>query len=528
MSTAAPALDAAPRQAEASDVRTPLSRREASALLASVFVVAVCGLTYELIVGTLSTYLFGSSVLHFSVTIGLFMTAMGIGSALSRFVTRRLLRAFVWVELAVGVLGGASALLLYAAYALTPVYHVAMVGLILVIGALIGLEVPLVTRLLGGRTALKDALAGVLSFDYLGALAASLLFPLVLLPTLGLVRTACATGLLNLAVVAGVLAVFRPRLRSWRRLASVTGVAALALTVGFVVATPLTGALEQRLYDAPVIHTAQSAAQRIVLTRHGDDLRLYLNGHLQFSARDEYRYHELLVHPAMAASRSRAEVLVLGGGDGLALREVLKHPDVERVVLVDLDPAVTNLARTHPALSTLNGGAFDDPRVEVVHADALGYVRETTARFGVVLIDLPDPSSEDLAKLYSTTFYRWVADRLAVGGMLAAQATSPYFAREAFWTVAATLDEAGLRTVPYHAYVPSFGDWGFVLASPRPLDAAVLDAPVPDVPLRFLDAEVWDAARTFGADIDRIEVRPSTLDRPHVLDAYRANWQRWN
>ena len=198
----------------------------------------------------------------------------------------------------------------------------------------------------------------MLAFDYLGALLAAILFPIILLPYLGLMKTAFVTGLLNLAVVGVNLHLFRHQLPQLPILTAATVSISALLLGGFIWANQLTTLFEQRLYRAQIIYTAQSPYQRIILTRWQDDLRLFLDGNLQFSSRDEYRYHEALVHPAMSLSRSRESVLVLGGGDGLAAREVFKYEDVARLVMVDLDPAMTDLGQDHPALVEINQGAM--------------------------------------------------------------------------------------------------------------------------------------------------------------------------
>ncbi len=510
-----------------------LDAAQARVLLVAVFVVATCGLLYELVVGTLSSYLLGNSALHFSLTIGGFMSAMGIGSYLSRWVRGDVLRWFIGVELAVGAVGGAAAAVLYAAYTYTDAYHVAMGAVVLAIGTLVGLEIPLVTRLLGAGdrpagAVLKDTVANVLAFDYLGALAASVAFPLLLLPTLGVLRTSFVTGAINVAVVVVCLRVFRRDLgaRAHRRLAFWTGAVALPLAAGAVGAGWLAARFETRLYADPVVYAEQSPYQRIVLTRAGGDLRLFLDGQLQFASADEHRYHESLVHPAMALAASRAHVLVLGGGDGLAVREILKWPGVERVTVVDLDPAVPRLARTHPALRRLNRDTLADRRVRVVADDAARFVARTGERFGVIVVDLPDPNHESLAKLYSRPFYGALRARLAAGGTVAVQATSPTFAREAFWCIVATMRAAGLHAEPYHTYVPSFGDWGFAVGSThavRPERFALPDA----VPTRVLTPPLFAASRLFDADTGPVPVQVSTLDDPTVLRYYQRGWARW-
>lgn len=510
-----------------------VSDAQARVLLVSVFVVATCGLLYELIVGTLSSYLLGNSALHFSLTIGGFMSAMGLGSYLSRWVRGDVLSWFIGVELAVGAAGGAAAAVLYAAYTYTDAYHVAMGAVVLTIGTLVGLEIPLVTRLLGAGdrpagAVLKDTVANVLAFDYLGALAASVAFPLLLLPTLGVVRTSFVTGAVNVAVVVVCLRAFRRELgtHAHRRIALWTAAVALPLAAGAAGAGWLAARFETRLYADPVVYAEQSTYQRIVLTRAGGDLRLFLDGQLQFASADEHRYHESLVHPAMALTASRADVLVLGGGDGLAVREILKWPGVETVTVVDLDPAMTRLAREHPALRRLNAGAFTDARVRVVNDDAARFVARTPGRFGVIVVDLPDPNHESLAKLYSRPFYGALRARLAVGGTVAVQATSPTFAREAFWCIVATMRAAGLHPEPYHTYVPSFGDWGFAVGSThavRPERFALSDAVRP----RVLTPPLFAAARLFDGDTGPLPVQVSTLDDPAVLRYYQRGWARW-
>ncbi len=503
----------------------PLTKRHSTALLVTTFITAVCGLIYELIIGTLSSYLFGNSVTHFSITIGLFMSAMGVGSFLSRRVQRSLLGWFIFVELAVGLIGGCAAALLYAIFATTELYYLAMAVVILLTGGLIGMEIPLLTRILGGWVTLRDTLANVLALDYLGALLGSLLFPLVLLPYLGLLQTSFAVGLLNLGVVVLNIWMFRRHLARWQPLAMGASAVILVLLLGAVWSAQLTSFFEQQLYEDDIIYTRQTAYQRIVLTRWGDDVRLFLDGNLQFSAADEYRYHEPLVHPAMSLARSREAVLVLGGGDGLVAREVFKYTDVRRLVLVDIDPVITNLARTHPALLGVNQNSLSDPRLELVNQDAFTYLADTADLFGVIIIDLPDPDNESLGKLYSREFYKLARRHLARGGVLATQATSPYFARETYWSIVHTIADVGLKTWPYHVYVPSFGDWGFVLAAEHSLEPARF---TPTTPQRYLTPKLLAASFLFDSDTAEVATEVNTLDNQIILTYYERGWKRWD
>lgn len=505
-------------------------RRQALTLLTTVFVVAACGLIYELLIATISSYLLGSSITQFSLCIGVFLGSMGAGSYLSQFVTRDLLRVFLAIEIALSVVGGLSAWVLLGAYAfLGAGYHVVLFGLLLIIGGLTGLELPLLTRLLDRYGALRTVIAQALSFDYVGALLGAIAFPLLLLPALGTTRTAFVVGLLNLFVAAYNVWMFRGRRRGAFAPLALCGALGALLLGGIVLSERASSLLEQRLYEDEILYAKQTAYQRVVITRGAhDDLRLYLDGNLQFSSADEYRYHEALVHPAMARSRWRENVLLLGGGDGLGLREVLKYNDVKQVTLVDIDPAMTRLGRAFPALARLNARAFEDARVRVVHADAYKFLEKSGERWGVIIADLPDPNNEALGKLYAREFYRLAARRLARGGVFVTQATSPYFARDAFWCVARTITAGApaWQTTPYHVYVPSFGDWGFVLAFDGPSSGS---GARPLVPTRFLSADSFAAMTRFDADIAAPAPPPavSSLDHPRVLQYYEKGARRW-
>lgn len=511
------------RPAAAADARS-----EALALLASIFLVAACGLTYELLIATVSSYLLGNSVTQFSISIGLFVGSMGLGSWISQRITKHLLAVFVWLEVALGIVGGLSASLLFGAYAAGHaegmLYQVVLYGLLIGIGALVGTELPLLVRLLNRYGELRTIVAQALSFDYLGCLVGSLLFPLVLLPALGQMRTSFVVGLLNIGVAVYTLRVFRHRLPGQVQIGACV-LSAVLLAVGFVNSARITGILERQLYDDEVIHAEQTPYQRIVFTRWRGDFRLFLDGNLQFASTDEYRYHETLVHPAMALSASRREVLILGGGDGLGVREALRHPDVERVTLVDLDPAMTRLGRSFPALRSLNANALSDPRVRVVNQDAHTFLERGAGQYGVIIADLPDPNGDALAKLYAVEFYRLAKRHLSPGGVFITQATSPFFSRDAFWCIARSMRKAGFRVRPIHCYVPSFGDWGFCLGADRDLSLAGLKLPPG---LKYLTPHLAPTLSTFEADSGETEVEVSTVDHPRILRYYHDDARRWD
>ncbi|MBX9814618.1 MAG: spermidine synthase [Proteobacteria bacterium SG_bin5] len=495
------------------------ARAGTAALLASAFVVSTCGLVYELLASTLASYLLGDSVTQFSTVIGTYLFAMGVGSWCSRYARGDALRLFVRVELLIALLGGGSAAALFLAFPLIEQFRVALYGLVLLIGFLVGLEIPLLMRLLKGFD-FRETVSSVLTFDYVGALVASLAFPLLLMPHLGMIRTGFLFGILNAGVALALLALL-PRRYAMEKASAVLVLA--ALIAGFFASDRLQRWAEVASYQEPIVYAVSSPYQRVVLTHRDDDLRLYLNGNLQFASRDEYRYHEALVHPAMGRVANPRRVLILGGGDGLAAREVLRWPGVEQVTLVDLDPAVTKLFRDTPALAALNRGSLADPRLTLVNADAFRWVREGGDRYDAAIVDFPDPVDYSVGKLYTESFYRALKTRLAPGAVIAVQSTSPYVAPAAFWTVATTLEAAGFTTRAYHAYVPSFGEWGFVLASTGaiPARARLLAGN------KFLDAETEARLFAFPPDMARRATPVNRLDNQALVRAFADAWGRY-
>jgi spermidine synthase len=490
----------------------------------TVFVIAACGLGYELVAGALSSYLLGDSVTQFSLAIGLYLFAMGIGAWLSKFVERGIVARFVEIELAVAVAGGTSAAVLFLAYGRELWFRPVLYGEILLVGTLVGLEIPLLLRILREHVEFKELVAQVLTFDYVGALVVSIVFPLLLVPELGLVQSAFLLGLVNAVVALWSTWIFADRLLAAGRLRVQAAAVAALLAVGLFLAPDIVAAGEGSVYGDEVVLARATPYQRIVITRNASGHQLYLNGGLQFASADEYRYHEALVHPAFAVVAEPRRVLVLGGGDGLALREALEHPEVESATLVDIDPEMVGLAREFAPLAELNAHAFDDPRVTVVHDDALRWLAGRRGPFDVVVVDFPDPASFVLGKLYTTRFYQLVQTALAPGGAIAVQSTSPFASRKAFWCVVRTIEASGFTARPYHAFVPSFGEWGFVLAK-RETFAVPSVAPPGQ---RFLDGPTMEALFRLGPDLGPVDVEPNRLNNQALVRYYEEEWRAWN
>ncbi|PYP83124.1 MAG: polyamine aminopropyltransferase [Blastocatellia bacterium AA13] len=498
--------------------RTPL-------LFLNVLIVATCGLVYELLAGTLASYVLGDSVTQFSLIIGIYLSALGVGAWLSRVIDTGLARCFVEVELGVAILGGSSAPLLFMSFAKLSYFHIVLYGIVFLIGVLVGLELPLLMRIMKDTLEFKELVSRVLTFDYIGALVASLLFPIFLVPKLGLVRTSLVFGLLNGAVGLWGTWLFRPLIKG-----EVFGLRARAIFVmvllagGIVKADWLTTLAEDNLFADEIIYTKTTPYQRIVITRGRAGFQLFLNGNLQFSSADEYRYHEALVHPAMAAILEPRSVLVLGGGDGLALREILKHPSVESVTLVDLDPDMTKLSERFPPLAALNKHSYGDPRVRVINQDAMIWLEDAAAKFDCAIVDFPDPNNFALGKLYTTRFYRLLKNCLAPDAAVSVQCTSPLFARSSYWCIVRTIEAAGFSVRPYSMAVPSFGVWGFALARLKPFDPPAHAPPG----LRFLDDGAMAALFVLSADLGPVPVEINRLDNQVLVRYYDSEWKRWD
>ena len=494
----------------------------AVALFLSVLLIAACGLIYELIAGTLASYLLGDSILQFSTVIGSYLFAMGIGSWLSRFIEKGLVGRFITIELMVGLVGGFSSSILFLAFAYTHAFRLILYLLVLVVGILVGLEIPLLMRILKHRFQFRDLVANVLTFDYLGALGASLLFPLLVVPKLGLVRGALLFGMVNAGVALWSTWLFREQLPRYNGLRAASLLVLAALTGGLFSADYIMAAADDNLYSDEIILSRQTHYQRIVLTRWKDDVRLYLSSHLQFASGDEYRYHEGLVHPVLAALPSARRVLILGGGDGLAAREVLKYAGIEQLTLVDLDPEMTQLFATHSYLKQLNVGSLTDKRMRIVNADAFVWLEQSKEIFDAVIIDFPDPTNFSLGKLYTTAVYRLLGHHIAESGFFVVQSTSPLFARQSFWCIVETLKAAKFQTRPYHVYVPSFGEWGFVIAGKQQWH------PPTQLPtgLRFLSLTNLPTLFDFPIDMQPIPAEPNRLNDQSLVRYYEEDWKK--
>lgn len=504
--------------------RTPL-------LFLNVIIIATCGLIYELLAATVSSYVLGDSVTQFSFIIGVYLFAMGVGSYLSRFIDKNIAEKFIDIELAVAVIGGFSAPLLFLTFAYVTYFGIILYTMVFIIGTLVGLEIPLLMRILKDELDFKELVSRVLALDYVGALVASLLFPIFLVPKLGLNRTSLLFGMLNAAVGVWATWLLEPLITKRKAtILRIKGVIVLVLlAIALIKADRLTTLAEDALFVDNIIYTKSSPYQRIVVTKGKTGYALFLNGNLQFNSFDEYRYHEALVHPAFAAFQGDVKrVLVLGGGDGLALREIEKYSSVEYIQLVDLDPDMTKVSSAVPALGDLNKHSFSDPRVHVTNGDAFVWLDAVQAEpFDIAIVDFPDPNNFALGKLYSTRFYNLLKQKLRPDSAVVIQTTSPLIARNSFWCVMKTLESTGYTVRPYQTTVPSFGIWGFALAKLQPFDKPA--KPPTNVELRFLNNETFASLFEFPADTSKpdIDLEINRLDNQALVRYYETEWRRF-
>lgn len=496
-------------------------------LMFTTLMISGCSMCYELIISAVSSYLVGDSILQFSITIGLYMCAMGLGSFLSKFIKKHLFDWFVFVEIGVGILGGISALILFLSNIYLESYVLVMYVEIIAIGTLVGIEIPVLTRIIEENASnLRVTLSTIFSFDYIGGLIGSILFPLMLLPNLGYFSTTFLVGSVNLAVALLIVCRYKKYIKrgSMWRLIAVCALAVMA--AGMFFSEDIAKKVENGLYRDHVILSEQTKYQNIVVTKHKDDLRLFIDGNIQFCSLDEYRYHEALVHIPMSVAKKRENILILGGGDGMALRELLKYPEVKQVTMVDLDEEMVRLCRTHKEIKALNEGALDSEKLTVINEDAYKFLETNTTLFDVIIVDLPDPNNESLNKLYTTLFYRLCKNSLTPEGIMTVQSTSPYYAKKAYWCINKTIEEEGFHVIPYHVQVPSFGDWGFQLAGKEELSVENIKL---EVETKYLDEAELSGIFEFAKDekVDKSTLESNTLSRPQLMTYYIEAENNW-
>ena len=434
----------------------------------AIFATGFAGIVAEYILSTLATYFIGNSVFQWTMIVSLMLFFMGIGSRLSKYIKTELITKFLFLEIALSVTVSFSSILVYTSAALSEFYPILIYGLCIFIGLLIGLEIPLVIRINKEYEDFKTNISSVLENDYYGSLLGGVFFAFIGLPILGLTYTPFVLGFVNLGVALLVARLMFSKLGKSEKIKVRLSIIGSVLLIGIGLANTQ-GIIqwgEQKKYQDKVVYSEQSAYQKIVLTEWKNEHWLYLNGNLQFCSIDEVMYHEPLVHPIMHLSQNPQNVLILGGGDGCAVREILKYNSVQSIDLVDLDPAMTDLGRNSQILKAINENSMHSDKLTIYNKDAYVFLEQDKRSFyDVIIIDLPDPRSVELSRLYSHEFYSICKRKLRPNGFIITQAGSPYFATNAYNCINKTMKSAGFSTVKLHNQVLSMGEWGWVLGA---------------------------------------------------------------
>lgn len=494
-------------------------------LLVTTLLISICSIIYELIISSISSYLQGDSIFQFSITIGLYMSAMGIGSYLSKYIKNNLFNKFILIEISVGILGGFSSLILFLANIYTQIYALIMYLLIILIGIFVGLEIPILTRIIEkNESNVRENLAHIFTFDYIGGLIGSVVFPLLLFPQVGFITTSFIVGTINIFVAILIIWKYKKFIINHEALKYCSVILFIVMILFLCFGGVITKHIESGLYRDDIILSEQTEYQKIVMTKHKDDLRLFLDGNLQFSSNDEYRYHEALVHIPMMYAKNHDRVLILGGGDGLAAREVLKYEEVKEIVLVDIDKKMTDLCTENEQITRLNNNSLKNEKLKIINEDGYIFVQQNDEKFDVIIIDFPDPNNESLNKLYTNVFYNYIKANLAECGVMVCQSTSPYYAPKSFWCINKTIKSQFNTVIPYHLQVPSFGDWGFNLAFNGENIRNELS-----VETKYLNSNNIDSLFVFGNDeiIPLDEVEENNMFKPVLITYYNKEVQNW-
>jgi spermidine synthase len=496
----------------------------------ALFATGFSGVVAEYILSTLATYFLGDAVFQWTMIVSMMLFSMGLGSRFSKYITSNLLAKFITIELLLSVLVSFASLLAYTSAGYTNYTGFIIYALSIAIGTLIGLEIPLVIRINKDFESLKVNISSVLENDYWGSLAGGVFFAFIGLPFLGLTYTPFVLGLVNFSVALILLFVIKEEIRNQKLFYGWSlGVFALIIT-GFFVAEPLIIYGEQHKYKDKIVYSEQSKYQRIVLTQWKNEHWLYLNGNQQLSSIDEDMYHEPLVHPAMKLAKHAQNVLILGGGDGCAAREVLKHKSVKDITIVDLDPAMTRLASTNSILTDLNEHALSNEKVTVINQDGFTFLTKTAQFFDVIIIDLPDPKSVDLNRLYTREFYQLCARQLRPNGVVVTQAGSPYFATKAFECIHKTITAAGFSTAAMHNQILTMGEWGWIIGTKAtlPVKEKLKELEYKDLNTNWINNEAMQLMTSFGKNVylksdEKIEI--NTIQNPVLYRYYlKGNW----
>ncbi|MEL0657869.1 polyamine aminopropyltransferase [Psychromonas arctica] len=535
---------------------------------------ACCGLIYEYLLSHYSARILGSVETVIYAIIGIMIVSMGLGAFAAKKI-KDAFQGFVILELTVALIGCSATLFIASVIGfsqtlpqiIADTYQIPNDVLLkgdflasitwfsinlpyvfaFILGFLIGMEIPLIARIretIYGHHLAHNA-GTIYGADYIGAGVGAAIWVLFML-NIEISQAAALTASLNLIAGFIFLVRFKQYLRHKVKLIIGHLVLAVFIVLIFVSGGHWQKQMQNMLYLDKVVYQTQTPYQNLVFTErllgggYEPIYNFYINGRLQFSSLDEYIYHEFLVHPAMQASARHDNILIIGGGDGLALREVQKW-NPSHVTLIDLDPNLIALFKTPetflpPHLSDkierLTQDSFNQPGVKVINDDAFIAIDRLLANkqsFDTIIVDLPDPSHPDLNKVYSVNFYYRLKHLLSGDGVIVVQSTSPFHAQSAFISIGKTLQEAGFNTEQYHQNVPSFGEWGWTIASKsgqKPSQRLTQFNQV-EVPTKWLTLPLLKGAFVFNKDFyaDKDKIKINFLGTNALYQYHQKAWE---
>jgi len=501
-------------------------------LKSAIFATGVSGLVSEFVLATLASYFIGDTIVQWTIVLSIMLFTMGLGSHISKYVDKNILETFLLIEFVLSLLISLSPLIVYSIAGHTHFIHLVIYGLSALIGFCIGFEIPLVMRLNQQFENVAQNVSSVLSWDYVGSLIGGIAFAFWGLPELGLKNTAFIFGMFNMIVAVVLLMVYWKELVNSKR--SIVGGALLVgliLFSAFVKSEDIMLYGEQKRYKDKVVYVEQTKYQKLVVTSWLEHHWLYINGNLQLSTIDEFLYHEPMVHPVMHISKESNDILVIGGGDGFNVKELLKYAQVKSITLVDLDPAMTTLGKTYAPIVLANDSSLHNKKVTIINEDGFVFLQNSLKLFDIIIVDLPDAKGVDLNKLYTKEFYEMSNMHLRPNGHIITQAGSPYYATRAFECINKTIRNSGFETLKLHNQVLSMGEWGWIIGSKRfnrdQMINILHDPQFPTVSTRWLNQESVNLMTAFGKPlIDTSDIRINTINDP-VLYQYQLN-ANWN
>ncbi len=544
-------------------------------LILTMAVLAGCGLIYEYLLSHYAGRVLGVMESTIYTMIGLMIVSMGLGAFAARNV-RCAFNGFVWLELMIALLGSCSILIIGGLIAITQIFPQLIADMLslppdmkpqgglfqqlswiafnspyffgVILGFFIGMEIPLIARIREHihQQHLANNLGTIYGADYVGAGIGAAIWVIFLL-SIDISKAAALTASLNL--IAGAFFILRYwQHLNWRKtFVSLHCMLAVVIVLMFSYGNHWLNQMNSLLYLDKVVHTDKTRYQQLTFTeRHmgleqDNIINFYLNGRLQFSSIDENIYHDYLVAPVMAASARQENILIIGGGDGLALRDVLKY-NPKSVTLIDLDSELIDIFKdptslVNPRLARqilqLNQQSLQDERVKIYRADAFIAINELLKNkqsFDAIIVDLPDPSHPDLNKLYSVNFYARLNLLLAGDGLIAIQSTSPYHAKDSFIAIGNTLEAANFNHVEqYHDNVPSFGEWGWTIASKTGASPLARLNKLTELPVahQWLNLSILKSAFIFPNNFyqNKAEIGINILGSHTIYQLHQKAWQ---